>query len=44
VVEDDPVLVVDELGFVAELDRFAEAALLDRPGVGIGGCPVRRGI
>ena len=32
-VEDDAVLVVDELGFVAELHRFAEAAFRDRPGV-----------
>ena len=32
VVEDDTVGVVDELGFVAELDRLAEAPLADRGG------------
>ena len=35
VVEDDTVVVVNNLGFVAELDRFAELALRDRPGVGV---------
>ena len=30
VIEDDPVDVVDSLGFVAELDGFAEAAFADR--------------
>ncbi len=33
VVEDDTVVVVDNLGFVAELDRLAQPALRDRPGV-----------
>jgi hypothetical protein len=33
VVEHDPVGVVDDLGLVAELDRPADAALADRPGV-----------
>ena len=32
VVQDDAVGVVDDLGFVAELDGFAEAALDDRVG------------
>src|SRR4029453_6830365 len=36
VVEDDAVLVVDQLGFVAELHRFAEAAFRDRAGVRVG--------
>ena len=35
VVEDDTVVVVNNLGFVAELDRLAEPALRDRPGVGV---------
>jgi hypothetical protein len=35
VVEDDAVVVVDQLSFVAEFDRFPEPALSDRPGVGI---------
>src|SRR4029450_8599913 len=35
VVEDDAVVVVDQLGLVAELDRFPEPALSDRPGVEI---------
>jgi hypothetical protein len=35
VVEDDAVVVVDDLGFVAELDRFAEPSLGDRAGVGV---------
>ena len=34
-VEDDAVVVVDQLSLVAELDRFPEPALSDRPGVGI---------
>jgi len=33
VVEDDAVLVVDQLGFVAELHRFAQAPFRDRAGV-----------
>src|SRR5215207_3687014 len=33
VVQDDAVVVVGQLGLVAELDRFAEAALGDRAGV-----------
>ncbi len=32
VVEDDAVVVVDQLSFVAEFDRFPEPALSDRPG------------
>jgi hypothetical protein len=48
VVDHDPVLVVDDLGFVAELDRLAEAALADGTGVGVvqrhqPGRPVRGG-
>jgi hypothetical protein len=41
-VEDDAVVVVDQLSLVAELDRFPEPALSDRPGVGIvqGACQV----
>jgi hypothetical protein len=35
VVEDDTVVVVNNLGFVAELHRLAEPALRDRPGVGV---------
>jgi hypothetical protein len=35
VVEDDPVGVVDDLGFVAELDRLAQAAFADRAGIDI---------
>src|SRR6266508_742153 len=35
VVEDDAVGVVHDLGLVAELDRLAETALADRPGVGV---------
>jgi hypothetical protein len=35
VVEHDPVGVVDDLGLVAELDRPAQPALADRPGVGV---------
>ena len=34
-VEDDPVGVVDDLGFVAEFDRFAQASFADRAGVDI---------
>ena len=33
VVEHDPVVVVDDLGFVAELDRLPEPAFRDRAGV-----------
>jgi hypothetical protein len=33
VVEDDAVVVVRDLGLVAELDRLAESALADRAGV-----------
>jgi hypothetical protein len=32
-VDDDAVVVLGDLGFVAELDRLAEPALGDRPGV-----------
>jgi hypothetical protein len=35
VVEDDPVGVVDDLSFVAELDRLTQSALADRPGIDI---------
>jgi hypothetical protein len=35
VVQHDPVVVVADLGLVAELDRFPEPALSDRPGVRI---------
>ena len=35
VIDDDTVLVVDDLRLAAELDRFAETALGDRPGIGI---------
>jgi hypothetical protein len=35
VVEHDPVVVVAYLGFEAELDRFAEPTLGDRPGLGV---------
>ena len=35
VVENDAVFVVGHLGLVAELDRFAQPALGDRPGVGV---------
>ena len=35
VVQDDAVLVVDQLGLVAELDRLAQPALGDRAGVGV---------
>jgi hypothetical protein len=35
VVEDDAVVVVGDLGFVAELDRLVDASLADRPGVRI---------
>src|SRR5260221_1995065 len=35
VVEDDPVVVVQDLRLVAELDRLAEAALGDRPGIAV---------
>ena len=35
VVEDDAVGVVDDLGFVAELDRLAEASFADRAGIDI---------
>jgi hypothetical protein len=35
VVEDDAVVVVGDLGLVAELDGLAEPALGDRPGVSI---------
>jgi hypothetical protein len=34
VVEHDTIVVVEDLTFVAELDRFTEASLGDRPGVG----------
>jgi hypothetical protein len=33
VVEHDAVVVVDDLGLVAELDRLAQPALGDRPGI-----------
>src|SRR6478752_3143186 len=33
VIEHDTVVVVDDLGFVAELDGFTEPALRDRPGL-----------
>jgi hypothetical protein len=33
VIEDDPVGIVDDLGFVAELDRFAQAPFADRAGI-----------
>ena len=35
VVEDDPVGVVDDLGFVAELDGLAQPSLADRAGIDI---------
>src|SRR5260221_13659042 len=35
VVEDDPVVVVQDLRLVAELDRLAEAALRDRPRIAV---------
>ena len=35
VVEDDAVVIVGDLGLVAELDRAVDAALADRPGIGI---------
>jgi hypothetical protein len=35
VIQDDAVVVVDDLGFVSELDRAVDAALADRPGVGV---------
>ena len=35
VIESDAVFVVGQLGLVAELDRFPEPALGDRPGVGV---------
>jgi hypothetical protein len=34
VVEHDTIVVVEDPTFVAELDRFTEASLGDRPGVG----------
>src|SRR3954453_12173640 len=48
VVEHDSVVVVDDLGLVAELDRLAEAALRDRAGVAVvqgdpAGRPLRGG-
>jgi hypothetical protein len=46
VVHDDPVVVIGDLGFVAEPGRLAEPSFGDRPGVGVvqadsPGCPVR---
>ena len=35
VIEDDPVGVIDDLGFVAELDRCAQTSLADRAGIDI---------
>jgi hypothetical protein len=35
VVHDDTVVVVHDLRFAAELDRFPEPALGDRPGIGV---------
>ena len=35
VVEDDPVGVIDDLGFVAELDRFTQTSFAQRSGVDI---------
>ena len=35
VVEDDAIVVVADLGLVPELDRAVDAALADRPGIGI---------
>jgi len=35
VVEHDPVVIVDDLGFVAEFDRPAQPALGDRAGIGV---------
>ena len=35
VVEDDAVGVVDDLGFVAELDGLAQASLADRAGIDV---------
>ena len=35
VVEDDAVVVVSDLGLVAELDRAVDAPFADRPGVGV---------
>ena len=35
VVVDDTVFVIDDLSFVAELDRFTEATFANRTGVGV---------
>jgi hypothetical protein len=35
VVDHDPILIVDHLGLVTELDRLAEAALSNGTGIGV---------